>query len=46
MKESRLLARAVFVADRGGVVRYVQVVPEIGKEPEYAPVLEAARGLL
>jgi thiol peroxidase len=46
MKESRLLARAVFVAGRDGKVAYVQIVPEIGKEPDYAPVLEAARGLL
>jgi thioredoxin-dependent peroxiredoxin len=46
IKENRLLARAVFVLDRGGVVRYAQIVPEIGREPEYAPVLEAVRRLL
>lgn len=45
MKESGLLARAVFVVDRKGVIQYVQLVPEIAKEPDYAPVLAAARKL-
>jgi len=42
----RLLARAVFVVDAKGVIRYVQLVPEIGQEPDYAPVLEAVKGLM
>jgi thiol peroxidase len=46
VKESRLLARAVFVVDRQGVVRYIQLVKEIGEEPDYGAVLEAARALL
>ena len=29
IKDLRLLARAVFVVDKKGVVRYLQVVPEI-----------------
>ncbi|MEW6259976.1 MAG: thiol peroxidase [Thermodesulfobacteriota bacterium] len=41
----RLLARAVFVVDQQGVIRYVQLVPEIGQEPDYAPVLEVVKGL-
>jgi thiol peroxidase len=42
----RLLARAVFVVDGQGVVRYVQVVPEIGQEPDYQAVLRAVQELL
>jgi thiol peroxidase len=43
MEGLRLLARAVFVVDRQGVVRYVQVVEETGSEPDYDPALAAVR---
>jgi thiol peroxidase len=43
IKELRLLARAVFVVDRQGVIRYIQVVKEIATEPDYAAALEAVR---
>jgi thiol peroxidase len=43
IKEARLLARAVFVVGRDGVVRYVQIVPDTRNEPDYAAALEAAR---
>jgi thiol peroxidase len=46
MRESRLLARVVFVLDKKHVVQYVQVVPEIGKEPDYNAVLGTVRKLL
>ena len=46
IKESRLLARALFVVDRQGTVRYTQIVKELADEPDYGPVLEAARALL
>jgi thiol peroxidase len=46
IKELRLLARAVFVVDRGGVIRYIQLVKEIATEPDYAAVLEAVRKAL
>jgi thioredoxin-dependent peroxiredoxin len=39
----RLLARAVFVLDREGTVRYTQVVPEVTSEPDYCAVLAAVR---
>ncbi|WP_028325776.1 thiol peroxidase [Desulfatirhabdium butyrativorans] len=42
----RLLARAVFVVDAAGVIRYVQLVPEVGQEPEYGPILQAVKALL
>lgn len=44
--ESGLLARAVFVIDRDGVVRYVQIVPELGQEPDYDEVLFAVQDVL
>ena len=43
IKELRLLARAVFVVDRQGVIRYVQLVKEIATEPDYAAALAAVR---
>jgi len=46
IKELRLLARAVFVIDRAGVVKYVQLVREIGNEPDYDEVLAAVKGIL
>jgi thiol peroxidase len=41
IKELRLLARAVLVLDKEGMIRYLQVVPEVGTEPDYAPALAA-----
>jgi thiol peroxidase len=46
IKELRLLARSIFVLDRQGVVRYVQVVKEQSEEPDYAAPLDAARQLV
>lgn len=46
IKELRLLARAIFVVDKEGVIRYTQLVKEIGEEPDYGEVLEAARKLV
>jgi thiol peroxidase len=45
IKETRLLARAIFVVDRDGVVRYTQIVPELSHEPDYDAALDAARQL-
>ena len=38
-----LLARAVIVADGTGTIKYVQLVPEIGQEPDYAGAIAAAK---
>ncbi len=46
IKENYLLARAVLVADADGVVRYVQIVPDLGQEPDYAAVIKAVKDLL
>jgi thioredoxin-dependent peroxiredoxin len=43
IKELRLLARAVFVIDAKGVVRYVQLVKEVTQEPDYEAVLRAVK---
>jgi thiol peroxidase len=42
----RLLARAIFVIDASGKVAYVQIVPELTHEPDYAAVLGAIKKLL
>jgi len=46
IKELRLLARAVFVVDREGIVRYTQLVGEVTHEPDYEAVLTAVRELV
>jgi len=43
IKPLRLLARAVFVVDAKGILRYSQLVPEVGQEPDYAAVLTAVK---
>ncbi|MFP4477204.1 MAG: thiol peroxidase [Desulfatibacillaceae bacterium] len=45
IKELRLLARSVFIVDTEGVVRYTQLVREVGNEPDYNEVLDAAKKL-
>ena len=45
IKELRLLARAIFVVDKEGIVRYTQIVDELTDEPDYEAVLEAVKGL-
>lgn len=45
IKELRLLARVVFVIDRDGIVRYIQVVNEVSKEPVYDEIIEAINKL-
>jgi len=46
IKELRLLARAVFVLDREGIIRYREIVSEVTEEPDYQAALEAARALI
>jgi thiol peroxidase len=46
IKELRLLARAVFVVDKEGVIRYSQLVPEIADEPDYDAVIAAVKELV
>ena len=44
--ELRLLARAVFVVDKKGVIQHIQLVREIAEEPDYDAVLEALNKLV
>lgn len=46
IKELRLLARAVFVVDRQGVIRYAEIVKELTNEPNYEAALKTTKGLL
>ncbi|HSZ71046.1 MAG TPA: thiol peroxidase [Cytophagaceae bacterium] len=41
-----LSSRAVFVVDSNNVIRYTELVPEIGQEPNYDKVMEALNKLL
>ena len=45
IKELRLLARAVFIVDKGGIVRYAEYVPEVTAHPNYDAALAAVRQL-
>lgn len=46
IKELRLLARAVFVVDRQGIIRHIELVKEIASEPDYEAALKAVAGCL
>jgi thioredoxin-dependent peroxiredoxin len=46
IKELRLLARGVFIVDKTGIVRYMQLVGEVSHEPDYSEILDAVKGLL
>jgi thiol peroxidase len=42
----RLLARAVIVTDQNGIVRYLQVVPEVTDLPDMQAAIAAAKALM
>ncbi len=43
IKELRLLARAVFVVDAEGIIRYIQIVDELTDEPDYEAALKTVK---
>jgi thiol peroxidase len=45
IKELRLLARAVFIVDAKGKIRYIQIVDELTHEPNYDEAIEALKGI-
>lgn len=45
MEGLRLLARAIFVVDKEGRIRYIEVVDELTNEPDYEGALEAVKDL-
>ncbi len=46
VKERGLLARSVFVVDKGGIVRSALFVPELTQEPDYDAVIAAAKAAI
>ena len=46
IKGFRLLARAVFVVDKEGTIRYIELVKEIASEPDYDSLLTAVKELV
>jgi len=46
LKNLKLLARAVYVIDQNDKVTYMELVPEVTAEPDYAPALAAVKQLL
>ena len=46
INDLRLLARAVFIVDKKGIIRYKQIVSELTHEPDYDAVLGAAKQLV
>lgn len=45
IEELRLLARAIFVVDKEGLIRYIEVVDEMTNEPDYEAALKAVKDL-
>ena len=45
IEENRLLARAVMVLDKEGVIRYLEIVPELSRLPDMGKVFDFARSL-
>ncbi len=45
IEQLRLLARAVFIVDAKGTIRYIQIVDELTNEPDYEEVIEALKGI-
>ena len=43
VKELRLLARAIFVVGKDGLVKYAEIVPEMTHHPDYDKALAAAK---
>lgn len=46
IEELRLLARAVFVVDKQGVIQHAEIVKEVTNEPDYAAALAAVKRLV
>jgi thiol peroxidase len=46
IKESRLLARSIFILDRDNVVRYREIVPDLSSHPDYEKALQALQAMV
>ncbi len=45
IKELRLLSRSIFIIDKDGVIRFIEIVPEVANHPDYEKALEIVRKL-
>ena len=43
VKDQRVLSRAAFVVNPAGSVTYAEYVPEVGEQPDFEAILDAAR---
>lgn len=46
IKELRLLARCLFIIDKDGIIRYIQLVKEISNEPNYDEVINNLKSII
>jgi thioredoxin-dependent peroxiredoxin len=46
IEEWGLLTRAIFIADKNGIIRHVEYVSDVSVEPDYASALAVTRKLL
>ncbi len=46
IEENRLLTRAIIVLDRSGVIRYLEIVPELSQLPKMKEAFDFAKSLL
>jgi thioredoxin-dependent peroxiredoxin len=46
IKELALYARSIFLIDKVGIIRYIEIVAETAREPDYQAVLEAATTMI
>ncbi len=46
IKELNLLARSVIIADKSGIIRYIQIVPELSSAPDYTSALKNLQAVL
>jgi thiol peroxidase len=43
ISDIRLLARSIFVVDKNNIIQYIQLIEEVGDEPNYEEALDAVR---
>jgi len=46
IKELRLLARAIFIVDQEGIIRYTELVKDLSAEPDYDQALKIVKSLV
>lgn len=46
IKELRLLARCLFIVDKEGIIRYIQLVKEVSNEPNYDEVISELKKII